>query len=192
MKKTLISLLAACAMVACARQETATRETLESETAPVTETAATTETAALSNATTDFATKAAADGTMEVRLGDIAKGKAQSSVVKDFASMMVADHTRSNDELKAIASTKNVTIPTDLPPEKQQIVDRLSGLSGQEFDREYMAAMVDDHQQAVGMFQQASAAADLDPDLKNFAAKTLPTLEQHLQRAQAIAETLKK
>lgn len=192
MKKTLLSLFAAAAMIACAQKETTTTETMESEAAPVTETAATTETAAQPGATSDFATKAAADGLMEVRLGEIAKQKAQSSEVKDFASMMVADHTKSNDELKAIASTKNVTITTGLPPDKQQIVERLSGLSGQEFDREYMAAMVDDHQKAVEMFQQAAGAADLDPEMKNFAAKSLPTLQQHLQRAQTVADTLKK
>ncbi len=188
MKKTLMILMAAAAMAACAQRETETTETAALG-APATESAPAIETAA-STLTTDFATKVAAYGMMEIRLGQIAKQKAQASDVKDFATMIVTDHTKSDDELKAIASTKNLAVPAELPADKQQIVDRLSGLSGREFDREYMAAMVEDHEKAIEMFQQASNATDLDPELKTFVANSLPTLQEHLARAQTIAGSL--
>jgi putative membrane protein len=188
MKKTLIILMAVAAM-ACVREET-TVDTLGTDTAGTYAQTAT-ETMTATPAATEFTTKAAADAMMEVRLGEIAREKAQAPEVKDFAAMMVTDHTKASDELKALAQSKNITVPAELPDDKRQIVDRLSTLSGREFDREYMQAMVDDHQKAVEMFQDASNAADLDQELRTFASSTLPKLQEHLQRAEAIAQKLR-
>lgn len=137
----------------------------------------------------EFVEKAAADGMMEVRLGEMAQQRAQSEEVKQFGQMMVQDHSQANDRLKAIAQPMNLTVPAQLPADKQQTVDRLASLRGPEFDREYMRTMVDDHQKAVDLFQRAATSA-IDPQLQSFAQSTLPTLQQHLDRAQQISGTL--
>lgn len=118
----------------------------------------------------------------EVKLGQLAQEKGSSQTVKDFGTRMVADHSKANEELKAVASSKNVTVPDTLNSKDQALYDRLSKLSGPQFDREYMRAMVRDHEQDVAEFRRESQSAS-DPQVKNFAAKTLPTLEEHLKMA---------
>ena len=130
-----------------------------------------------------FMKEAAHGGLAEVELGNLAKDKASNDQVKQFASRMVDDHSKANDELKTLAGNKNVQLPTTLDAKDQALKDRLSKLSGQEFDRAYMQAMVKDHRTDVNEFRKASTSAK-DPDVKAFAAKTLPTLEEHLKLAQ--------
>jgi putative membrane protein len=104
---------------------------------------------------------------------------------------MVADHTKANDELKEIASKKGITLPTSMDAKSQATYDRLSKLSGAEFDRAYMRDMVADHKTDVNEFKQESERGT-DPDLKAFAAKTLPTLQEHLQMAESTDAKVKK
>src|SRR5689334_15410130 len=91
-----------------------------------------------------FVTKAAQGGMAEVKLGNLAKEKAESPDVKNFGQTMVTDHTKAGDELKQIASSKNITLPTDIDAKDQAKYDRLSKLSGAAFDRAYMRDMVAD------------------------------------------------
>lgn len=137
----------------------------------------------------DFMTKAASGGMMEVELGKMAQQQAQSQQVKDFGSMMVKDHTKANDELKALASQKNVVLPDSMGKDQMDHVEELRGKKGAEFDDEYMDLMVDDHQEDVNMFEEASNNLQ-DAEAKAFAAKTLVTLRQHLKQAQAIDSTM--
>ncbi len=141
--------------------------------------------------TTDqtFVKKAAEGGLAEVQLADLAKQKASNPEVKQFADRMATDHGKANDELKSLAQTKNSTLPSDLSAKDKALRDRLSKLSGEQFDRAYMQAMVKDHTHDVNEFRHESQAAK-DPDVKAFAAKTLPTLEQHLQLAQQDAKAV--
>lgn len=132
-----------------------------------------------------FATRAAQGGMAEVELGRLASQKAQNAEVKKFAQMMVQDHTNANTELKSLASKKNITLPTALDAEHKAVMDKLQGLSGAEFDKAYMDAMVEDHEKTVDLFQ-AQADDGADADLKAFAAKTLPKLKQHLEMAESI------
>src|SRR4029079_5565623 len=104
----------------------------------------------------DFWTDAAMDGMTEVALGNLALQRAQSDSVKQFAQQMVTDHTAANTELTQLAAGKNVTLPTALDAKHQAMVDKLSKLSGADFDREYMKMMVNDHEKAVKMFQDQS------------------------------------
>jgi putative membrane protein len=138
-----------------------------------------------------FATKAAQGGLAEVQLGNLAKDKASNPDVKSFGERMVADHTKANDELKEIASKKGITLPTSMDAKSQATYDRLSKLSGAEFDRAYMRDMVADHKTDVNEFKQESERGT-DPDLKAFAAKTLPTLQEHLQMAESTDAKVKK
>jgi putative membrane protein len=104
---------------------------------------------------------------------------------------MVDDHGKANDELKKLASQKGITLPTDLDAKHQATYDRLSKLSGADFDRAYMADMVKDHHEDVNEFRKESQSGS-DPDVKAWAAKTLPTLEHHLQMAESTNGKVKK
>jgi len=99
---------------------------------------------------------------------------------------MVDDHGKVNDELKGLASRENVTLPTSISKDEQKQIDRLSRLHGAAFDKAYMQAMVQDHEKDVAKFRQESKTSR-DPDVKDFAARTLPTLEEHLSMAKDIA-----
>jgi putative membrane protein len=121
-------------------------------------------------------------GMAEVELGNLAQQRGSSDVVKQFGKQMVEDHTMINDEIKALATGKGVPIPSALDAKSQATQDRLSKLSGAAFDRAYMQDMVTDHQKDVAEFRRMSTRA-ADPDIKAFAAKTLPTLEKHLKMA---------
>jgi putative membrane protein len=133
-----------------------------------------------------FLKEAADGGLAEVELGQLAAEKASSSEVKKFGQRMVDDHSKVNDELKQLAASKGVDLPQEPSAKHKATKARLSKLSGQQFDKAYMDDMVKDHKQDVAEFRRESKFAK-DPDVKNFAAKTLPTLEDHLKEAQSIA-----
>jgi putative membrane protein len=137
-----------------------------------------------------FATKAAEGGMAEVELGNLAKEKASNDAVKQFGDRMVQDHTKANDELKQLASQKNINLPTTMDSKMQAEKDRLEKLSGAEFDKAYMRYMVSDHKKDVAEFQH-QADRGQDSDLKAFASKTLPTLQEHLKLAQQTQSQLK-
>jgi putative membrane protein len=127
--------------------------------------------------------KVAKGGMAEVELGKLATEKAASDEVKKFGQRMVDDHSKANDDLKTLAQNKKITLPADMDPKEKALRDRLSKLSGAAFDRAYMQAMLADHRQDVAEFRK-EANSGKDPDVKAFAAKTLPTLEEHLKMAQ--------
>jgi len=149
-------------------------------------TASTTETAKSSSADASFIKEAATGGLAEVELGRLATQKADSADVKRFGQRMVDDHSKANDQLKPIAQQKNVTVPTELTGKEKSLYDRLSKLSGPAFDAAYMRAMVDDHKKDVSAFRKESERGK-DPEVKQFATSTLPTLEDHLRMAQTTA-----
>ena len=148
---------------------------------------------AVSSATTskpeDFMHDAAQGGMAEVEMGKLAATKAQSPEVKKFAQMMVEDHTRAGNELKALAATKKVTLPADIGSHKSTL-DKLNGLKGADFDKDYVKAMVDDHESVVSAFEK-QADNSTDPEVKAFAAKTLPVLKKHLDAIKAIQSKMK-
>ena len=129
-----------------------------------------------------FLRKAAAGGAAEVELGNLARNKASDPAIKDFGEKMVTDHSKANDELKRLAQEKGVVVP-DMPDSKsKREMDRLSKLSGADFDKAYAKLMVSDHEKDVSEFEHESKNAR-DPDVKEFASKTLPTLQDHLRLA---------
>lgn len=131
-----------------------------------------------------FLTQAAQGGQAEVELGQLAAQRASDEAVKQFGQRMVQDHSKANDELKSLAEDKGVQLPTGLSAKDQALKDKLSKLSGRQFDVQYMQAMVKDHQHDVAEFKKESQSAK-DQDVKTFAGKTLPTLEDHLNQAQS-------
>lgn len=132
-----------------------------------------------------FVTKAAVGGLAEVKLGQLATQKAASPDVKQFGQQMVDDHGKANDELKQLAAGKGITLPTSLDKKHKQTYSHMSRLTGQNFDHAYAADMVKDHQKDVSEFEK-EATSGTDPDVKAWAAKTLPTLQEHLRMAQSL------
>lgn len=123
-------------------------------------------------------------GMAEVELGKMATEKAVSSDVKSFAQRMVDDHSKAGDELKTLAQNKGVTLPPEMDAKHKALRDRLLKMSGESFDHAYMAAMLSGHREAVAAFR-AESRAGKDPDIKAWAAKTLPTISEHLKLAQS-------
>jgi putative membrane protein len=141
----------------------------------------------LAKADKAFVKNAANGGMMEVQMGQLATKNAASQEVKDFGQMMVTDHGKANDELKSLAAAKELKLPTELKGMQKAKVDKLSKETGAEFDKKYMKAMVKDHKKHVEKFQKATKDVK-DPEINAWAAKTLPTLEKHLQRAKEVAQ----
>lgn len=133
----------------------------------------------------NFIMDAAMGGMMEVELGRVAAQQGASDAVKQFGQRMVDDHSRANSELMSIASSKGISLPTELDAKHREHVTKLSSMSGAEFDRTYTRMMVSDHEKDVSEFEKQTTRG-VDPDLKAFASKTLPTLQEHLQMARAL------
>jgi putative membrane protein len=144
----------------------------------------------LSSSDKKFIEKAAQGGAAEVQLGKLAAQKAQNPDVKQFGERMAKDHAAANDKLQQIASQKGVTPPADLDSSSKREYDKLSKLSGAQFDQEYMKTMVSDHEKDVKEFQSEAKSAK-DPEVKNFAQSTLPTLEEHLKLARTAQASAK-
>ena len=136
----------------------------------------------------EFVLDAANGGLAEVELGKLAAQRAQSDEVKKFAQRMVDDHTKANEQLKKIADSKSIKLPTDVEGKDKALMQRLEKLNGAAFDRSYMNAMVNDHVKDVSEFKR-EANAGRDPQVKSFAESTLPTLEEHLQQAKTTRGT---
>jgi putative membrane protein len=126
----------------------------------------------------EFVLRAAQGGMTEVELGKVVSDKASSGQVKDFGARMVKDHSQANDELKDLAQKKGIALASTLDEHHQAQVDRLSKLSGPAFDQAYVKNQVRAHDMTVRLFKE-EAQSGQDPDIKAFASKTLPTLEDH-------------
>ena len=133
----------------------------------------------------EFAVSAADGGMLEVQLGQLALTKSSSAKVKEFAQAMVDDHSRANEELKSLAQTKNISLPTTLSEENQKDYNDLAEKSGEEFDKAYCKFMVKDHKDDLDKFKKAAEKAK-DSDVKSWAAGKVPVLEHHLSMAEGI------
>jgi putative membrane protein len=149
----------------------------------------TTSTNTKSSADENFAKKAAEGGMAEVKLGQLAEEKGSSPAVKNFGRRMVQDHSKANNELKDVTSKENIPLPNEMDKSDQATYDRLSKLSGDAFDRAYARDMVKDHSKDVSEFQE-EAKNGKDESIKNFAAQTLPTLQNHLDQARQMEQAV--
>ena len=168
-----------------------TDTSMSGTTTPMDTTTMSTNTAPLEKMDRDFVMKAASGGMMEVELGNIAQQNAASQRVKDFGSMMVRDHSAANQELTTFAGRRNLTMNTDsLMNLHKSHIDALKNKTGAAFDKAYMSMMVSDHKKDVSEFDKASKMCK-DQECIAFASKTLPTLQMHLDSAQAISKAIK-
>ena len=161
---------------------------------------------AISAGDRDFVEDMAIGGMAEVELGRMAMERGASPEVKRFGDMMVMDHSRAGDELKQIAMQHSIPMPAGLDQKHQDLKTTLSNLRGAEFDREYMKAMVEGHEDVVDRLQTRSSEdrfgddkGEVKPErsdnpvegaLNQWAAKALPTVRHHLDEAKRINDGL--
>jgi putative membrane protein len=138
---------------------------------------------------TEFAVAAADGGMFEVQLAQLALTKASSPKVKEFAQSMVDDHSKANEELKSLAQTKNITLPSTISDEKQKDYDKLAEKSGADFDKAYSEFMVKDHKDDVDQFKKAAEKCE-DAEIKSWAAEKVPVLENHLSMAESLEDAV--
>ena len=135
-----------------------------------------------------FVGEAATGGKTEVELSKIAQ-KSENADVKRFADRMIEDHTKANEQLTSIATGLGVDMPKALDSEHARMREKLQTLHGKTFDDQYMHEMVEDHNKAVKLFQQEERSGH-NPELKQFAQKILPTLEEHQKMALELSRKL--
>ena len=169
--------LAVIILAGCAQTQRAADTTMAAARAQVNPTLSTSDAA--------FMTTAVRGGLAEVQLGQLAQRNGSSAVVKRFGQRMVEDHGRSNQEMMALAQRKEITPPSGVGAEHQRTYDDLAKLRGRAFDRAYAQAMVKDHQEDLRAYQD-EAANGTDPDVKAFAARHVPLLQEHLRMAQSL------
>lgn len=138
-----------------------------------------------------FAQEAVQGNLLEVKLGAMAKEKGANPAVQQFGDQMIQDHSKAIAELKDIAMKKGATLPTQLTHGEENEWEHLQKLSGKQFDKAYAEYMVKEHKKDIKEFQDAAKNAH-DPDMKAFAQKTVPVLQQHEHMAQQMESTVKQ
>lgn len=127
----------------------------------------------------------------EIEAGKLALQKAQDPKVKEFAQHMIDDHSKMLDEVKQLAQSKSVELPSAPDAKHQKAMKKLESASGQDFDRQYMRAMVKDHKDALKLAQRTAKGAK-DAELKSSAQKAAPEIQDHLKMAQDISKSEKR
>ncbi|GAA4442468.1 hypothetical protein GCM10023091_29380 [Ravibacter arvi] len=130
----------------------------------------------------EFAMKAANGGMAEVQLGEIAQTKGVDPKIKEFGKMMVDDHTKANDELKALASAKGIALPAGPDEETAKAITDVSSKNGRDFDKAYAQQMEKDHEKTVKLFEDGQEDVQ-DTEIRAFIDKTLPVLRSHLEQS---------
>lgn len=138
----------------------------------------------------EFAVKAADGGMMEVMMGELAQKNSTMQELKDYGKMLVTDHSKANEELKALAAQKNISLPAAMSSDHQKKYDDMAKKIGQDFDKDFIDMMIDDHEDDIDLFKDEADNGN-DADIKAFASKTLPTLQQHLDRIKQIKDMRK-
>ncbi len=133
----------------------------------------------------DFVTMAASSDMFEIQSSQLAMENGSSDSVKQFAEMMVSDHTNSTQKLATIASEQGLTVPTEMAEPHQEMLEMVSGASGDAFDAAYGQAQAQNHMMAAQMLEAYSQNGDNEA-LKTFAAETLPIVQQHLETAKTL------
>lgn len=135
----------------------------------------------------EFLGKAAQTDMTEVQAAVIASSRALTSSTKLLANTLATDHVVNTDDLRALAATKGVALPTQLDSKHQSELDDLQNVDANKFDAAYAKAMTEGHKDAVELFEKTSKKSK-DADIRSFAKNTLPTLQQHLDMAKHINE----
>jgi putative membrane protein len=147
--------------------------------------------AAQASTTEDFVKTVAISDMFEIQSGQLAAEKARNDDVQSFGKQMADDHSKTSDDLKELIDDEDIKVelPSKLDDEHQANLDKLKGLSDNQFDKEYVRMQIDAHQKAVALFESYATAGEND-DLKKWAGDTLPTLKEHLDEVQNLKTTV--
>ena len=145
----------------------------------------------LSKEDADFMVNAASGGMLEVQLGQLAQTHSRNQRVKDFGAMMIRDHGESGEKLKALAASKNITLPDSISNRQQKQKERLQKKNGATFDKAYINMMTGDHKKDLREFEK-QASDGTNPDIKAFASDNLKMLQKHLDSATNIQKAVTK
>ena len=132
-----------------------------------------------------FITFAAETDMTEAHLGQLAAEQAASQEVKDFAQMLVTDHTADYQQVNTVAGKAGLTVPKGLDAQHEKMVAPFEKLKGAAFDHRFVQEMVLGHTKAIAEYKREAQDAQ-NPDVKAYASQTLPTLQKHLEAAQAL------
>jgi|SRR5580658_6011077 putative membrane protein len=132
-----------------------------------------------------FIDMAAQTDMLEAHLGEMAANQASSQSVKDYAQMLVTDHTNDYQQLTEMAAKDNLTLPKGLDDEHNKMIAPFDKLNGKAFDMRYVHTMIEGHTKAIAVYTKESNDAQ-SPDVKSYAAATLPTLNKHLDGAKGL------
>jgi putative membrane protein len=137
--------------------------------------------------TADFVKEAASSDMLEIQSSQLALERATDDRTKTYAQQMIADHTKTSTEMKGLVQAGNIKadIPNEMLASHQKMFDKLKGLNGAEFTKQYHDDQVTAHKEAVNLFQRYAKGGDND-QLKSWAEKTLPSLEHHHHMAQEL------
>ena len=137
--------------------------------------------------TTDFVTEAATSDMFEIQAGKLAAGRTTGDV-QSFANQMVTDHSKT-EELTGLAKSANIPLPTEITSSQKSMMDKLNGLQGNDFAKQYMDDQVSAHEDAVSLFDRYGKGGD-NAQLKDWAGTTLPVLQHHLDMAQGLYKNM--
>lgn len=182
MKSIVVIIFAIIGWQACtdpARKETSNSETAQTDSSGI-----------IKSGDAEFLTSAAASGMLELELSKLTETNSSNERVRSFGSMMQKEHREAHDQIRALASAQNITLVDTLTEDQKKDLEQLKGKKGPAFDLDFMWFVVKDHRADVKKFKDAAKDVN-DPDIKAFAAETLPILEKHLDSAKAIHESLK-
>ena len=137
----------------------------------------------------NFITKGIESSNAEVQLSQLALKASKNKLIIDYAKMMIAGHTEAGNELTKIAAGQSASVPDTLTKVHTQVIQGLGKKSGNDFDKDYIQAMVQDHEQTIALFK--TVTGNPNKKLTDFADKTLPDLKEHLKKANEICAGLK-
>jgi putative membrane protein len=138
----------------------------------------------------EFITEAMNDSMAEIALGTTASMKATLPETKSLADRMVSDHNKASEELRALAAKKGVAPPAEMEKAAKNEQDKLAKMTGKKVDKEYADRLIKDEEKDLKAFQKAAKDAK-DPDVKSWAAKMIPTIEDHVKSAKQIESKIK-
>ena len=185
MKLKLIPVLAmasglSLAIAACSGSNEASDATATDTATPVAA-----ETPAAADHASQFLTDVIQINNAEIKFGQAAQSQGSTQAVRDFGKMLVDDHTKANQQATQLAQSMNVAVPSGVKPDAMSEYNMATGMKGADFDKDFVADMVKDHQKAIDKFQQEADSGD-PAQVTDFAKQTLPTLKKHLQTAQSL------
>jgi putative membrane protein len=202
MKKLLYIALAGLSFAACKNKPTADVPTTQIDTTNHTGSTDSTgmstnsgqpvDTAKMMSTDSAFLNNAYEVGTFEVKAGKLAEKKSQDAQVKDFAGMMITDHTAMGKDVESLAAQKNITLAAGMGDDLKKEYDKLNGLSGKAFDKEYAAVNVKGHKETIDEFEKAAKDNNDSPAVQQLATSALPKLKAHKDHADTLKAEVNK